>query len=79
MFIRHETDKYRLASDRFGHFTLPRKSDGATVYFQGDDASLWDRNMTAIESIKKWNAGNSLDKSFDFLCDGYEELLGVAA
>jgi hypothetical protein len=74
--IRHETDSYRLETERNGLFvTLTRKSDGKSAFFQGDDADLWLRNMDAIESIKKWNAGNTLDKAFDFLCDGYDDIL----
>ena len=77
MATRHETARYKLESNRFGDFTLTRKSDGASQYFQGDDAQLWHHNMDAIEGIKTWNAGNTLDKSFDFLCSGYDEVLDI--
>lgn len=77
MATRHETKAYRLESDRFGFFTLTRLGDGASAFFQGDDATLWDRDMTAIEGVKVWNAGNTLDKSFDFLCSGYDEILEI--
>jgi hypothetical protein len=73
--IRHETSAYRLATDRFGFYYLTRLSDNASVFFQGDDADLWERNMDAIEGVKTWNAGNTLDKSFDFLCSGYDDIL----
>jgi hypothetical protein len=75
MHIRYETSKYRLEQDRFGFVLLVRKADGATAFFQGDDADLWDRNMSSLESIKTWNAGNSPDNSFDFLCSGYDDIL----
>lgn len=77
MYTRHETEKYRLQTDRFGFYVLTRKADNASAFFQDDDATLWNRNMTAIEAVKIWNAGNSLDGSFDFLCSGYDEILQV--
>ncbi len=75
MHIRHETSNYVLSQDHHGFFQLVRKNDGASLFFQGDDAELWERNMTALEGIAQWNAGNTLDKSFNFLCDGYDDLL----
>ncbi len=71
---RHETARYKLVSTGYG-FELIRSADAATAFFQGDDADLWERNMTALEAIKDWRAGNSLDASFDFLCSGYDEIL----
>jgi hypothetical protein len=52
-----------------------RKSDARRAFFQGDDADLWQRNMEAIEGITQWNAGNTPDNSFDFLCSGYDDVL----
>lgn len=75
MLTRHETGSYRLTADRHGFYELIRKRDGKSAFFQGDDADLWLRHMNSIESIKTWNAGNSLDKSFDFLCSGYDDIL----
>lgn len=74
-FIRHETTAYKLWQLPYG-FELIRKSDARRGFFQGDEADLWELNMTSIESIKKWNAGNTFDKAFDFLCSGYDEILG---
>jgi hypothetical protein len=51
--VRHKTAAYTLGSDRLGNFFLLRHSDRAAMYFQGDDATLWDQNMTQIESIKQ--------------------------
>jgi hypothetical protein len=79
MFIRHGTGRYILSEDRHGFFHLHRIADGASAFFQGDDADLWDRNMRSLEGVKQWNAGNSLDRSFDFLCSGYDDLLKVEA
>lgn len=76
--IRHETGEYRLTHETFGCFLLTRKADGASAFFQDEDADLWDRNMSALETIKAWAPGNSLDQSFNFLCDGYAEVLEVA-
>jgi hypothetical protein len=76
--VQHETARYCLSMDRFGNYELTRKSDGASAYFQDDDARLWDDNMEAIVGIEvrgEWTAGNSLDKSFDFLCSGYDDIL----
>lgn len=76
MSIRHETSSYKLEEDRFGFFTLTRKVDGWSAFFQGDDASLWERNMSAIEGIKDWaHPAWTLDTSFDFLCSGYDQIL----
>lgn len=78
MSIIHETKAYRLETDRFGFYTLTRLSDGFDAFFQGDDASLWERNMAsllAIESRGGWRSTGSLDRSFDFLCSGYDEIL----
>lgn len=75
-FTRHETKRYSLIQHKIPFsFTLGRKVDGASAFFQGDDANLWDDNMSAIEGIKIWRAGNTLGKSFDFLCSGYDEVL----
>ena len=76
MFTRYETSAYRLTTDRHGFYELIRKADGKSAFFHGDDADLWSRNMDSIESIKTWNANNSLDRSFDFLCSGYDDILG---
>lgn len=73
-FTRHETEAYKLTQLPYG-FELMRKSDARRSFFQGDDADTWRRNMDSIEGIKQWNAGNTLDKSFDFLCSGYDEIL----
>lgn len=80
MTIQFETERYALSQDRFGHFRLTRKADNASAYFQGDDAALWDSNMEMLETLEEsqgWRAGNSLVKSFDFLCSGYDEVLQV--
>lgn len=77
MSIRIETERYRLDEHRTPFsFTLTRKADGFNAFFQGDDADLWDANMNALEKITGWNAGNSLERSFDFLAEGYDDVLG---
>lgn len=73
--VRFKTERYALSQDRFGHFRLTRKTDNASAYFMGDDADLWERNMTAIEGIKDWPESNPPERSFDFLCSGYDEIL----
>ena len=73
-FTRHETPAYKLVQLPYG-FELTCKSDARRAFFQGDDAGTWHHNMDAIEGIKTWNAGNSLDKSFDYLCSGYDDIL----
>jgi len=35
-----ESDGYKITRDRFGNYTLIRKSDGKSLYFQGDDALM---------------------------------------
>ena len=35
-----ESDGYKITRDRFGNYTLTRKSDGKSLYFQGDDALM---------------------------------------
>jgi hypothetical protein len=79
-FIEHRTSHYSLREDRFGNFTLTRRSDRASQYFQGDDADLWRRNIDAIVSIDRrnaWGTNNSFDASFDCLCSGYDDVLEV--
>ncbi len=76
-YIRHETASYRLTHLSYG-FELVRKSDARSAFFQGDDAKLWDDNMLAIEKLEAengWRAGNTIDKAFDFLCSGYDDVL----
>lgn len=75
-WIRQETDAYRLTSDRFGFYVLTRKSDGASAFFQGDDALLWDRNMDAIEHTNIDDEAR-LNSTFDCLCSGYDDILSV--
>jgi hypothetical protein len=78
--LEHETSSYSLHSDRFGNFLLHRRSDGAEAYFEGDDALLWRSNIDAIVKIDQangWGSNNSFDKSFDFLCGGYDDVLKV--
>jgi hypothetical protein len=73
---RTRTERYSLWTSHNGAFVLlQRHADGATAHFQDDDAVLWDDNMTAIENIKDWRAGNSFDASFNFLCSGYDDIL----
>lgn len=79
-FTVHKTSRYTLERDRFGNYLLTRHEgvDPARIhqaYFQGDDARLWEHNMDAIQGVKDWRAGNTLDKSFDFLCSGYDDIL----
>lgn len=77
-YLSHETARYSLHFDRIGNYTLVRRADKASHYFQGDDARLWDRNMEAIldlDASKSWAPGHSLDTSFDFLCSGYDDIL----
>lgn len=74
MFKHMETDRYILNTDRMGFFELIRVMDGASLYFQGDDAQLWCRNMEAIEATHA-DDEVALERSFDFLCEGYDELL----
>lgn len=76
--IRHETQAYRLSEDRFGNFMLRRNADGAEAYFQGDDATLMDHNMSLLEGINPWTAGNTFDDAFDHICGGYDEVLACA-
>lgn len=79
MSIIHATNAYRLTDFGYG-VELKRLSDGATGFFQGDDATLWRDNMDAIIGIElrhEWRAGNSLDKSFDCLCSGYDDVLEI--
>ena len=78
MLVKHETDNYRLTSRRLGFCMLVRKADGASAFFQDDDAALWERNLSALQSIKSWSENDSLDKSFDLICEGYDEILGHA-
>jgi hypothetical protein len=74
MNIRMETRRYSLWEDRIGHFKLVRLSDGAEAYFQGEDADLWRRNMDAIEATHADNEA-TLNRSFNTLCEGYDEIL----
>ena len=75
-FTRQETAAYRLEVDRFGFYSLTRKSDGASAFFQGDDADLWSRNMEAIERCLSDNEPR-LVETFDCLCSGYDDILAV--
>ena len=75
-FIRQETSAYRLERDRFGFYELTRKSDGASAFFQGDDADLWNRNMDALERCHRDDEPR-LVSTFDFLCSGYDDVLAA--
>ena len=79
MFLEHETSNYSLHSDYIGNFLLIRRSDLAEYYFQGDDAQLWRHNINAIVKIDQsktgWSPNNSFDKSFDFLCSSYDDVM----
>jgi hypothetical protein len=74
--IRHETDNYRLETERNGLcITLTRKRDGKSAFFQNtDDTSLWLRNIDAIEKTHRSDSLR-LDRTFDFLCTSYDDLL----
>lgn len=77
MFRTHTvTDAYRLERDRFGFYRLSRLSDGASAFFQGDDADLWSRNMEAIERCFIDDEAKLIN-SFDFLCSGYDDILAA--
>jgi len=41
-----ESDGYKITRDRFGNYTLTRKSDGKSLYFQGDDALVIEEEVT---------------------------------
>lgn len=74
MFTHTETERYRLSHDTMGHFELYRKDDGASAYFQGDDSLLWWRNLEAMEITHRGDE-QGFERSFDFLCEGYDEIL----
>ena len=75
--IRHESNLYRLEEHRRPFsFTLTRLSDGYNMFFQGNDADQWDRDMNALEKIENWHPGNSFDRAFNFTCDTYDDILG---
>ena len=38
--LHSESAGYKIMRDRLGNYTLIRKSDGKSLYFQGDDALL---------------------------------------
>lgn len=69
------TTRYSLHADHFGNYTLKRRADSASAFFQGDDADLWSRNMEALLASP---ALHNLDKSFNFLCSGYDDILVAA-
>lgn len=74
---RHETARYRLVSTGYG-FELVRIADNASAFFQGEDATLWESNIAALEKIEAkngWAPGNTFDATFDHLCSGYDEIL----
>lgn len=73
-FTRQKTAAYHLESDRFGFYVLTRLSDGASAFFQGDDADLWRRNMDAIERTHADDVAR-LNATFDCLCSGYDDIL----
>jgi len=75
-YTAHLTDRYHLEVDRMGFYKLTRSEDGAEAYFQGDDAILWDRNMTAIETCHE-DSEPALNRSFNCLCEGYDDVLVV--
>lgn len=74
MFKRMETFRYTLNQDRMGFFELIRHADGASAYFQGDDADLWRRNMNTLEYTNA-NDDKRLRHAFNFLCEGYDGVL----
>ena len=76
MFTHTITAAYKLESDRFGFYKLTRLSDGASAFFQGDDAQLWSRNMDAIERCHADDEPR-LVETFDCLCSGYDDILAV--
>lgn len=76
MFTHTITDAYRLETDRFGFYKLTRLSDGASAFFQGDDADLWSRNMEAIERCFIDDEAKLIN-SFDCLCSGYDDILAA--
>lgn len=73
-YTRHETNAYKLECDRFGFYTLTRKHDGASAFFQGDDANFWDRNMKADYDEADYDEERA-NQSFDCLCSGYDDVL----
>lgn len=74
MFVHMETERYRLSTDYMGFYELVRLADNASAYFQGEDADLWRRNMSALEATYGDDEAG-LTRSFDFLCEGYDEIL----
>jgi hypothetical protein len=71
--IDYETARYALSVNRFGDYHLTRKSDGASAYFQGDDADLWTYNMRALCRVHSLEVAR--DDHFDCLCSGYDDVL----
>lgn len=53
-----ESDGYKITRDRFGNYTLIRKSDGKSLYFQGDDALVIEEEANHPKFDLDWWASN---------------------
>lgn len=74
MALHTESNNYRLETQGNGLFALlTRKSDGATVFFQGDDSAIIVNTANVI--------GNTLDspedmgKAFDRAMSDYDDIM----
>lgn len=50
--MRLNGNKYSAVRDRMGNVTIIRKSDGASCYLQGDDATEFVDNHRILEAIE---------------------------
>jgi hypothetical protein len=76
MHTYYETVFYRARQDRFGNGEIVRVSDGASVFFQGEDARAFDESLGDLEARFPHNIGSpEFESAFNELCSEYEPVL----
>lgn len=77
MFSFHETERYHVTTDRFGFALVTRKTDGASVYLQGDDA---DTLISEIVTLNGRIACNErrLNNAVDLILSEYDHVMTKA-
>jgi hypothetical protein len=71
-------NSYTATEDHMGNVTIRRKSDGATCYLQGDDATEFVDNHRILDAIE-YPSGlfKTSAEHIDACLDSYDEVLEV--
>lgn len=69
------TMKYKILIHKFGCYEIVRHDDNASCFFQGDDASIFEKRLNRIEEFTPITPHTIFATAIDRLCGDYDHVL----